>query len=1193
MLNSPLRWIIRLVLVVLIVAAATFLYRNYQRQQPQFLAARAQEAIAGGDDEKAEIYLRNLVQKAPDDADAKLALADLFVRKAQRAGQPASYAVDGRAQQLLVEAAAQRPEDPELQTKLMMAYVESGRGTAAAAVAEKLVHAGSKDETALYLVASKAVSLHDYGQAEELIARLAAVQPDPPMCVLLLQAQLYNGQEAKARLAEVVDKAERKASAELARLTPQERQMLRTILAMGIQGARNPEEAQHRARQALTLLDEMGRSEDAQGKAALVQEAAALVALVGQIHPLKPPVPPSLLKQQLQLVVQFAALARPLLGKGDIGPLGYALLAEAEIAAGNETAALALIEQGLAQGEKLPAARVGELAPLHLLAAQRQVARGRFAEAKPHWKWLLKNQATAALGERFAGQAALNEGRLEEAASHYEAALLQLDSVELRAALAAIDLRLERWDRAAEQLKSVLARRNKFSDEDRAAVQWYLGAIEQIPLLLGKADLARGHYGEVPPLVEMLKADKQEPAAVDLLVAYHARRGEQREAARDLSEGRAKYPADFSLLLAEVRMLKAESQEGEAIARLQKFTEENPKQITALVLLAQWRIQRGETAVALALADDLAKRFPNETGAKLLRADIRLAAGKLDEALPILEELRQSGVQPEAVALLRARAALMGHRLDEAATALTQTGEDFQRSGLGKLWRGELSSAQGNFERAASEFSESFQVRSLRPAARQGLVQALAALSLQKDPAAVEAKVNQLLAAFPEEPLLLAIGAELAARQGHFDRAISMLDRAEGLQPNSLLIVRAKAGARLQMGQVDRALAEAQRALQIDPRDVPSRLLAAKADLARNQLEAALGSVEQVLASQPELVDASLLRAEILRRLGRVEQAVSDLQNLIARQPDTFAAYTLAADIHESQRNGVKALEILSAAEQRFPAHPLLGQKKIVLLCRLGRVEEAEKIATQLAGPKPDAELCLALGATFLDGNELSIAHRWAEQGMTLADKPRQTSARMLLANIALLQGRRAKDKTLLAQSRDYYREVFESQPENLLAANNLAWLLAVEFGQPDKAREVVDQALAKSSAKRLPASVADTFAMVYRETGQLDAAQQIIDEALRLTPELAMLNFQAGLIYGLKHRDDAARAALRKALNLGLSEEQTTKAEAELRRLEAAAEKRRQKAEAEKQRREAARLPRNAKPNDNTAPKEPLSKGG
>ena len=180
-----------------------------------------------------------------------------------------------------------------------------------------------------------------------------------------------------------------------------------------------------------------------------------------------------------------------------------------------------------------------------------------------------------------------------------------------------------------------------------------------------------------------------------------------------------------------------------------------------------------------------------------------------------------------------------------------------------------------------------------------------------------------------------------------------------------------------------------------------------------------------------------------------------------------------------------------------------------------------------------------------------------------------------------------------MAQSRDYYRKVLDSQPENLLAANNLAWLLAVDFAQPKKAREVADQTLAKTSAKRLPATVADTFAMVYRETGQLDTAQQIVNEALRRTPELAMLNFQAGLIYGLKHRDEAAGAALRKALKLGLPEEQAAKAAAEVRRLEAASEQRRREAEAEQRRKEAARQARKPKSSEKSAEKGTVPQGG
>ena len=488
--------------------------------------------------------------------------------------------------------------------------------------------------------------------------------------------------------------------------------------------------------------------------------------------------------------------------------------------------------------------------------------------------------------------------------------------------------------------------------------------------------------------------------------------------------------------------------------------------------------------------------------------------------------------------------------------------------------------------------------------ARLGLAQALAALALQKDPSAVEAKVNQLLAAFPKEPLLLAISADLAARQGHLEQAMTLLDRADGLQPNSLLVIRAKAGIRLQMGQAEQALAEAERALRIDPRDVSSRLLAAQAQLARNEPQAALASVERVLAGQPKLIAARLLGAEILRRLGRGEEAAADLHDLIVQQPDALPAYTLAADIYVQQKHGEKALEILSAAQQRFPAQPLLGEKKIAVLCRLGRPAEAEKLADELAGPKPAADLCLALGAIFLDENNLTAARHWAEQAVALGDKPRQTAGQLLLGNIMLLQGRRTKDKALLGQSRDCYGKVLDNQPENLSAANNLAWLLAVEFGQPEKAREVVNQVLAKTSSKQLPATVAETFALVYREAGHLDAAQQIVDEALRRTPEMAALNFQAGLIYALKHRDDAAQAALRKAVRLGLPREQAAEAETELRRLEAvaeaerrrveaAAEKRRREAEAEQQRREALRQAGRSKSSANRDEKAVAPAGG
>ena len=105
-----IRWTIRLLLIVLIVAAGAFAFQSYRRQQPAYLAAQAHEALEAGDDEKAESSYGTCVRRAPDDADAKLALADLFVRREPNGpGVPPAMRPTAAQMQLLAEAAAHSP----------------------------------------------------------------------------------------------------------------------------------------------------------------------------------------------------------------------------------------------------------------------------------------------------------------------------------------------------------------------------------------------------------------------------------------------------------------------------------------------------------------------------------------------------------------------------------------------------------------------------------------------------------------------------------------------------------------------------------------------------------------------------------------------------------------------------------------------------------------------------------------------------------------------------------------------------------------------------------------------------------------------------------------------------------------------------------------------------------------------------
>jgi len=1160
MSRDHVRWSIRIVLVLLVIGGIVFLVRMYQTRQPAYLAKRAQQALEAGDDEKAEIFLQNLVRRAPENSDAKVALADLFVRQAQRAGRPASYAADGRAMQLISDAAAEQPDDLALQGKLLTAHLDSGRKTAAVALARSMVRAGSDDPTALYVVAWNAITSNNHAMAREPLARLAEVERPPRFRTLLLGVQLEGVAGDKEGLAKRFEQVGRQAAAmkpaDLAALEAADRSSLDALLAAGVQQARNPAEAQTRALQALSVIERWHGAENSPAvKAALVNQAAAILALLEQAHPPAAPDDAAGAEGRRQLAACFDRLARPSIGLEGISPLVFYVLAQGALARGDSQAGLAALQQGLSRGQELAGSDARELLRLDLLAAQQLTTQRRFPEAAPHLKRLLKDETTAAWGHLLMGEAAFSEGRLEDAAKHLQIAQPGFAGTGyVHSTLAGVLMKLGRFDQAVPHLKALVARREKMAPEEQAWVERHLCPARQLEFILGMDYLALKQYDEVLPLVEDLRDHDEPCAAIYLMTAYHMEREETQEAAKYIQQERRQYPHNLGLLNCELKVLRLTSQDAEADALLRRFTEENPANTAAKLLLAQRYASLGEYDLALGVADDLAKRYPKQVVPRVLRADILVSAGRIDQALPLIEELRNGPAPPEELALLEARAALMRHQFDVAAAALGQMSAAAQSSGLLKLWKGEVASAQGDFVRAAAEYSESFQVNALRPYARPKLLQALAELLRQNNAAAAEAKVSELLKNFPNETWLLLAGSDVALRQGKYERAVALLDQAEKAQPNWLPVIYAKARVWCHQGRLSRALTEVERALQADPGHQPSLMLAAQVRLARNEPKAALALAERMLAAKRDSAEASLLRAEILRVLKRPDDAVRSLEQLIERQPGVVAAYGLLAEIHQPQ-DAEKALEVLRLGLKKLPNHPLLRHREIGVLCALRRAAEAEKAAVALAGEKPDADTCLAIGLTFQQANELDAARRWAQQAMKLGDQSRQAAAQLLLGNISLSDGRRKKDKQLLAQARDHYAEVLKTQPGHLLAANNLAWLLAEEFGQPEAARDVVNRVLAKTSAKQLPATVADTFAMVYRKTGHLDGAQQLVEEVLRRSPEDSQMNFQAGLIYSQKRRPEAARKALEKALALGLPPEQAAEAEEALRRLEPAPE--------------------------------------
>jgi predicted Zn-dependent protease len=412
-----------------------------------------------------------------------------------------------------------------------------------------------------------------------------------------------------------------------------------------------------------------------------------------------------------------------------------------------------------------------------------------------------------------------------------------------------------------------------------------------------------------------------------------------------------------------------------------------------------------------------------------------------------------------------------------------------------------------------------------------------------------ETKVDELLEQHPDDPYLLIAKADFGVRRRDVDAGMMTLDRLEQLRPDSPLPPYLKAMVWHSRSQADRALVELKRALQRRPQHVPSLALASQVSLRLGHDAAALDYAQRALKQNQQLWNGFLLQAEALIRLNRHDEAIPVLQNVVRDQPGFVSGYLALATAYALSGQDEKALNVYREGRQQVhdDSKMALVTAEIVTLARAGRLEEARNVAEQSAGEQPESVLCLQLAGAFFSANERDDARRWGEQALELADEKLKGEAHLLLGKIALMEAEVAADSTLLAEARDHFSVVHQLQPANVVAANNLAWLLATHFDQVSEAVKVCEQACENISLAQLPVEFIDTLAVVYRKADRLDDALSVLQDAITHFPNEPIFHFQLGMTLALAGKKDTAIEALQRALELGLPDKRTTEARRQL----------------------------------------------
>jgi Tfp pilus assembly protein PilF len=141
---------------------------------------------------------------------------------------------------------------------------------------------------------------------------------------------------------------------------------------------------------------------------------------------------------------------------------------------------------------------------------------------------------------------------------------------------------------------------------------------------------------------------------------------------------------------------------------------------------------------------------------------------------------------------------------------------------------------------------------------------------------------------------------------------------------------------------------------------------------------------------------------------------------------------------------------------------------------------------------------------------------------------PRSANLLVCLADLRDLQGRYLEAEKL-------YRQAVAADPRNVVALNNLAYLLALQGNQSHEALKLLGEAIAVAGPTP---ELLDTRALVQLKLGQPQSAIKDLEDAIADSP-LPPLCYHLAQAHHLARNAGAARAALRQAKALGLQADQ------------------------------------------------------
>lgn len=626
-----------------------------------------------------------------------------------------------------------------------------------------------------------------------------------------------------------------------------------------------------------------------------------------------------------------------------------------------------------------------------------------------------------------------------------------------------------------------------------------------------------------------------------------------------------------------------------AILDAQAALNKDPAHLNAMVLLASLHLQNKEPDKAMVVLRDAQARHPENSNLRTLLAKIYVDAGKNDDALTIL---RESVSRDPKVLMYRLQLTALQIKLndlDGAEQTLHDAIRDLPEENTAKLALAEFLATRRDRGKAESELANWIKEQ---PDVYEFRFAHAALLEATDQPDKARQAYDEILAKDEKGPHGLKAKvrlAGLAARQKDLKRADELL--AEILKDNPRDKDALTLRAQIAMTRQDyaTAIADFRSVLKDDPLSARHKRLLARAHFLNHENDLARSTLQDAVAASPEDMQLRGDYLQLLAEANDMKGVVAQLEDILRISPGNLGALETLFKAHSINRDWAAARQTADRLREKYPDKPhayyfggLVNQAEGKVEESLGDFEEALKrapdaiepltqlIKSHLALKQKDKAVeridqAIAVQPThFVAHNlkgEILLVDRKFDEATAAFAKARELNPKwpvpynnvavalevqkdpdgaikvlkdgiaatenspVLITSLAALYERTGAYDDAIA----LYEDIIQESPDAILAANNLAMLLAeykADAGGLERAKKLVE--LIKDSKN--PAFL-DTVGWVRLKLGETDTAVPALEEAIKGAPDSPTIHYHLGIAYQRKGNPSGARDHLTKAM--------------------------------------------------------------